>query len=659
MDLTPHQEEAIAWLVDHLTSGSTLVALRGLAGTGKTTLIPHLRDRLAARGISTAVGAPTHRAAVMLRQKGIEDAATIHALALIPSFTPDYANAVQWLGGQAMARPTAEDVEHPHVDGVPYLLAEACHGNLEDARALRGQRKQFSAQRLLDSVGVRGQDFFREFTSREGDGCLIMDEASMVDSAMLARCQGAFPRICLVGDPGQLGPIEGASVLADVEGFTLQEIHRQAADSPIVQLAYRARDGETFWRGQVATPCGTIQVVQSVPADALLTSPLLVYRNDVRKDCTKRIRTALGYPADHLVPGEPLVCRSTEGQDREFGCFNNSMWRVVEVDPDHPREVVIVQDGEEEKPQAVRVHMEELDGPRKHPRAIWFRFGYCFTTHTGQGGEWPHVYIAKPEMLWWHAKCARDHTEEESKRWNYTAITRAKERLFFVSEYRFTSPEKEHTVAGPTTAPMLQAEDPLAASVQQTLHAARATEALPPSLPDTAPQGEDDLADPAVPAEVLAAGPLTGAVGATLMNAPTVPAIPESLLPIASGFCQYLQGRLHQWLDEESATLIRSTKDTIRGANDTIVEMRDYAKGLLQANGDSQAALTTVLAQVSQGLTVNPYRATMKAISPAGYVVTIEVVKHNGAELCEAIEGMQAYLQEMKYGAVPEVEAFG
>jgi exodeoxyribonuclease V len=632
MDLTPHQHAAVDWLVDHLTRGVPLVALRGLAGTGKTTLIPHLRDALHARGMTTAVGAPTHRAAVMLRQKGIEDAATVHALALIPSFSPDYANAVKWLGGQAIARPSAEDVEHPPVEDVPYLLAEACGGNLADARELKGQRRLFGAQRLLDSVGLRGQDFFREFTSREGDGCLILDEASMVDAALLERCHTAFPRICLVGDPGQLAPIDGASILASVEGFTLEEIHRQAADSPIVQLAYRARSGEAFWRGPVATPCGTIQVVSSVPAAAFLQSPLLVYRNDIRKDCTRRIRAALGYPADTLQVGEPLVCRSTEGQDRELGFYNNSMWRVLAIDPAHPREVTLIQDGEEESIQTVRVHIEEIDGPRKHPKAIWFRFGYAITCHTAQGGEWSTVYIAKPELLWYHARCQREQAAEESSRWNYTAITRAKDRLVVLSEYRFTTPTQEVVMAGPTSAPMLHTDDPLAPTAQSP---------LPASLPDTLPQ-DDDVADPVVPAAVLTPAPQ--ALPAT------VPRLSEDLLPMAQGFCQYLQATLDKWLMEEHSKLLR-------GANDSLVEMRDFAKGLLHANGDSQAALATVLSHVGQGLMVNPYKATMQAVSPAGYVVTIEVVKRDGGELVSAIEGMQEYLQEMRYTAMPAVAA--
>jgi predicted ribonuclease YlaK len=93
--LTPHQQAALDWLVERVLAGAPWVALRGLAGTGKTTLIPAVRAALEAAGREVCLGTPTHRAMMILRRKGMWDANTVHAHALRPVFTEDYTAALR------------------------------------------------------------------------------------------------------------------------------------------------------------------------------------------------------------------------------------------------------------------------------------------------------------------------------------------------------------------------------------------------------------------------------------------------------------------------------------------------------------------------------------------------------------------------------------
>ena len=88
--VTSHQATALCWLTDRVQHGAHLVALRGLAGTGKTTLIPPLRNALHTSTRQVFVGTPTHRAAMILRAKGIPDAGTVHSLCMTPYFTAEY-----------------------------------------------------------------------------------------------------------------------------------------------------------------------------------------------------------------------------------------------------------------------------------------------------------------------------------------------------------------------------------------------------------------------------------------------------------------------------------------------------------------------------------------------------------------------------------------
>ena len=58
--------------------------------------------------------------------------------------------------------------------------------------------------------------------------------------------------------------------------------------------------------------------------------------------------------------------------------------------------------------------------------ALQVKFAYTVTCHKSQGGQWAHVYIDQgyvdPAI-----------TIEDQKRWLYTAVTRATERVYLVN----------------------------------------------------------------------------------------------------------------------------------------------------------------------------------------------------------------------------------
>ena len=109
--LTAHQRHAIDTICALLKQGERVVAIRGLAGTGKTALIPALTQQIeATMQAPTVIGAPTHRAANILRQKGLHDADTVHSLALMPLFAPAYNAALEMLAPES---PSTADAATP------------------------------------------------------------------------------------------------------------------------------------------------------------------------------------------------------------------------------------------------------------------------------------------------------------------------------------------------------------------------------------------------------------------------------------------------------------------------------------------------------------------------------------------------------------------
>jgi exodeoxyribonuclease V len=438
---TPHQRDALAWLVRRVQAGAALTALRGLAGTGKTTLIPHLRAALASDARQVAIGTPTHRAAAVLRSKDIADASTIHSLCLEAYFTPQYAQAVRWLGGHVTSV-LQEDMASYEVGGphdAPPLVTErlARLGNRKTPADLYRLQGAYEAGAILASIGIHGRHHFAGFGPKGGGrDVLIIDEASMVSREHLAFCQQVFQQIVLVGDPGQLAPVNAVGVLDAVEGIQLTEIHRQAAESPLLRLAYRAREGYPFWKHGLHAFAPTASEYAEVPAQAFAEAPLLVWKNRTRVGCTQMIRRVLRYPPERPVPGEPLVCRSADPSTRVDGLYNNGLFRVRSVATDDARDITMVDEltGEE---RTVLVHLEEIDGDCIELDCIPFRFGYVYTVHTAQGGEWPTVYISRPDLKCYAGACWHQERLDDLARWTYTAITRAKENLGLLTQHAF------------------------------------------------------------------------------------------------------------------------------------------------------------------------------------------------------------------------------
>jgi exodeoxyribonuclease V len=436
VSLTPHQANALDWLVGRVESGATLVALKGLAGTGKTTLIPPLRAGLQTPMRPVFIGAPTHRAAMILRTKGVSDAGTVHSLCLTPCFTVEYAEAIAWLGG---AVETPAGVVVWDTETAPALVSARLGelGHATTAVALYALRGMYEPGKILSSVGIHGRHHLIGFGPKPvGMGILIIDEASMVGREHLTLYQQAFRQIVLVGDPGQLPPVHDVAVLDTVEGVQLSEIHRQAAESPLLQLAYRAREGYAFWRHGLAAYAPAAAEYTALPAHVFLEAPLITWRNATRLSCTRMIREALGYPSDRLVEGEPLVCRSTDSAARVDGFYNNALFRVAKTAAHDAREVTLVDDLTGEERVAV-IHLEELDGDNIELDAIPFRFGYCLTAHTAQGGEWPTVYLSGPDLRAYAGFCWHQERLDDLARWAYTAVTRAKEGLGLLTQHTF------------------------------------------------------------------------------------------------------------------------------------------------------------------------------------------------------------------------------
>jgi exodeoxyribonuclease-5 len=260
---------------------------------------------------------------------------------------------------------------------------------------------------------------------------IVIDECSMVDQDLAFDLMSFGKPILVLGDPAQLPPVKGAGFFINAEpNVMLTEIHRQARDNPIIHLATLVREGHSFQRGSYGSsrvvPRGTLTA-----EDLLAADQVLVGLNATRKSFNSRMRFALKRESASPQAEDRLVCLKN---DRALGIFNGGIFTVDEVKKptkarkEYFRLKVSSDDFEGRAPFEVQVRKEfflggldDLDW-RELRNSQQFDYGYALTCHKSQGSQWPHV-IAYDESQTFR---------EDHRKWLYTAITRASERLTLV-----------------------------------------------------------------------------------------------------------------------------------------------------------------------------------------------------------------------------------
>ena len=280
-----------------------------------------------------------------------------------------------------------------------------------------------------------------------------------------------FVQWLFVGDPAQLPPVnEDPSPALEVPGPTLETIHRQAADNPILELATKIRKGtdgrfgSTFEDGKgVAITHDRSEFVDSVlrafdteafEEDAT-HARVLAYRNKRVRRFNREIRAErYGADAARFVEGEWLVATETWLHDGVPRLTNSEEVRVKKATTDTlesedqqewkvwklkvrtpgrglTRTAYVLHEDEHER------YEEELERRREKAQedgSKWDRFfdlreqfarvdyAYATTVHRAQGSTFDTVFVDHRDL-----QACRD--PEERTALLYVAVTRPARRL--------------------------------------------------------------------------------------------------------------------------------------------------------------------------------------------------------------------------------------
>jgi exodeoxyribonuclease V len=263
---------------------------------------------------------------------------------------------------------------------------------------------------------------------------IIVDEASMVDNGLARDLLSYRIPILVIGDPAQLPPINGPGYfMAGEPDVMLTEIHRQAAENPILRLADRIRRGGQLPRAGYSANGGSLQIVnsQTEPGDFDVT---LVGLNRTRRRQNRILRHHFGFArrSQRKLPPQPLEMLVCLHNDYRVNApvFNGSLWQVDTVAPyDHDGNLPILQLTLQNEYSKTTVRVPEecfTEGCFEFYRGLQqFDYGYCLTVHKAQGSEWGSV------LLFNEANRLRGG---DPKCWLYTGITRAREQLTIVDQ---------------------------------------------------------------------------------------------------------------------------------------------------------------------------------------------------------------------------------
>jgi exodeoxyribonuclease-5 len=205
----------------------------------------------------------------------------------------------------------------------------------------------------------------------------------------------------------------------------LTEVHRQAAESPIVRLSMQIRQGELPDFGDY----GDAEVVpkRGIDPDRVLAADqVLVGTNRTRRRYNERLRERQGFDGIEPCVGERLVCLKN---NKQKGLLNGSMWTVKQR-AGKKRGMLRMDLLPEDGGRAARVSVlpdfftgeaGDIPWPKKR-NSDEFDFGYALTVHKAQGSQWDDV------VLFDESYAFREHRMA----WLYTGVTRAAERITIV-----------------------------------------------------------------------------------------------------------------------------------------------------------------------------------------------------------------------------------
>lgn len=395
MELTRKQEEGLKIAVERFKNREPWTCIAGYAGTGKSTLVKFIISALQVDPDRVCYIAYTGKAATVLAAKGCPNALTAHKL-------------------------------------------------LYKAVPLPNGKYRF-IPRPRDEINF---------------DVIVVDEISMLPKTLWNTLLKHRIYILAMGDPEQLPPVdtnEWNGVLDNPHIF-LDEIMRQAQDSEIIRLSMWIRQGnllETYQaENQQVQIFSKNQIVDGMYdwADQILCATnktKISINNFIRQQHNRGPIPEVGDKImslnnhwDYISNGGLwALTNGTIGEIINFDVYKRPIpyYIAPNTELDYMYTNLLLEDGDKfdaipidynylltgEKSLTSRQKYQLTKSKTYEDPPFEFDYAYAITTHKAQGSEWDKVLIFEENFPF---------PKEDHRRWLYTAITRAKEKVVIIKK---------------------------------------------------------------------------------------------------------------------------------------------------------------------------------------------------------------------------------
>lgn len=379
-------KEAVKW---YNYSSENLFQFTGEAGTGKSVVLRSIVDELGLEQEQVAPMAYIGAAAIVMRKKGFPNARTIHS----------------WIYDFKLTTETDSN------------------GNIVyDDYFDRPKMKYSSTNRSLDGIKL-----------------IIVDEAGTVPYSLAKEINSRNIKVIATGDLNQLPPpFSKPFYLTSGKIYRLNEVMRQAEESPIIFLAHRAINGKPIELGVYGKNTFVIN-------DDELTKPMLDNSeivlcgyNNTRDKFNKYYRNMKGIDEEDKLPiyGEPLICRKNHWSREVDGIsLANGLIGDVVNSPDASRAsrnsftIDFLPRMSKKSFNNLKVDLEYFVASNEKKKTMnsmysngeRFEFAYAITTHISQGSQFKNgIYVEESFPM------------NVQRNLNYTGITRFSDSMIYI-----------------------------------------------------------------------------------------------------------------------------------------------------------------------------------------------------------------------------------
>ena len=272
---------------------------------------------------------------------------------------------------------------------------------------------------------------------------VVLDECSMLPEDMWTLLLSHKVHVIALGDKEQLPPVDGDSKILDNPHVVLDEIVRQALDSPIIRLSVNIREGK--WLEYGGPKECRVMPPERVSDKLLMGADQVLCGKNITRHCLNERLRKIKFGEQYTnkpLEGDKIIClkndwgtladneeplingmvgvlnniKLTDGplykpeMEADFTSNNNGLYKNLRMDYKIFTE------------KETTVNKDNWMMYPKNERAHEFDYAYAVTVHKYQGSEAEKV-VVYDEWL---------GDAEFHRRWLYSAVTRASEMIVVV-----------------------------------------------------------------------------------------------------------------------------------------------------------------------------------------------------------------------------------